>query len=221
MAEVARASGLSRHAVARWMKGETRPRLPDFLRVVEAMTGRVADLVALLVDIDQVPVLRARYRQARASRRLAFDAPWTEAVLRVLEAHRGLEPPVLAEHLGIDLATTTQCLGQLLEAGLVRRRSGRWFAIGELTVDTRDAPGAMAELKSHWASIGVERARHPRPGDLTSYNVISVSKADLARIRQLHIDYFLAVRAIVAESEPEVAALVNVHLLSLEPNGAV
>src|SRR5687767_13046510 len=33
---IARSTGRSRFAVARWLKGQTEPRLPDFLRLVEA-----------------------------------------------------------------------------------------------------------------------------------------------------------------------------------------
>ncbi|MCA9570697.1 MAG: helix-turn-helix domain-containing protein, partial [Myxococcales bacterium] len=220
-AEVARNAGLSRFAVTRWMNGSTRPRLPDFLLLVDAITGRVPDLVAELVDIEAVPSLIDRHRRARASRRLAFELPWTEAVVRVLEASGPLDRDAIAAALGLAGPEVDACLAGLAEAGLVRRRGDGWRAVGELTVDTRDAPEAMVDLKAHWASLGVQRARALRPGDLVSYNVISVSRADLARIRQLHVDYFMAVRAIVAESEPEVAALVNVQLIGFDPVGQV
>ncbi|MCB9679494.1 MAG: DUF4423 domain-containing protein [Alphaproteobacteria bacterium] len=220
-AEVARSAGLSRFAVTRWLNGSTRPRLPDFLVLVDALTGRLPDLVAELVDIDAVPALSGRYRRARASRRLAFELPWTEAVVRVLEASGPLDRDAIAAALGLAGPEVDACLAGLAEAGLVRRRGDGWRAVGELTVDTRDAPEAMVDLKAHWASLGVQRARALRPGDLVSYNVISVSRADLARIRQLHVDYFMAVRAIVAESEPEVAALVNVQLIGFDPVGQV
>jgi transcriptional regulator with XRE-family HTH domain len=212
-ADVARRAELSAHAVRRWMNGATRPRLPDFLRLVDAMTGRVADLVASLVDIERVPALADAHRRSRASRRLAFELPWTEAVLRVLECAPGIEVAGAARRLGVSVDAIAPCLDRLREVGLASCRAGGWRARGELSVDTRDVPEAMRELKAHWASLGVARAREVRPDDLVSYNVFSVSREDLARIRQLHIDYFLAVRAVVAESEPEVAAMINVQLL--------
>ena len=51
---------------------------------------------------------------------------------------------------------------------------------------------------------------------MVSYNVFAVSRADLERIREAHVRYFMEVRAIVADSAPEVAALVNIQLLSFE-----
>src|SRR4249919_625825 len=85
VAHVAARAGCSRFAMARWLSGAAQPRLPDFFRCVDALTGRLPDLVAALVSIDAVPSLAVRHRAMRAARRLAFDAPWTEAVLRVLD----------------------------------------------------------------------------------------------------------------------------------------
>ncbi|MBX2802795.1 MAG: DUF4423 domain-containing protein [Myxococcales bacterium] len=214
-AEVARRADLSRFAVTRWMNGVTRPRLPAFLTLVDALTGRLADLVSALVPIEQVPALRDQHARVHASRRLAFEQPWTEAVVRILECNPGVRADRVATCLGISEDEAQDCLQALLAAGVVARRRGTFRARGVLTVDTRDAPTAMRDLKSHWASLGVRRARTPRPGDLVSYNVMSVSRRDLERIRQLHIDYFRAVRAVVAESTPEVAAMINVQLLGL------
>ncbi|HTV25969.1 MAG TPA: hypothetical protein VMG12_45035 [Polyangiaceae bacterium] len=47
---VARATGKSRFAVARWLAGQTEPRLPDFLSLVHATSYRLLDFVAALVD---------------------------------------------------------------------------------------------------------------------------------------------------------------------------
>src|SRR5262245_15915722 len=41
--------GESRYAVSRWLTGDTRPRLPEFLRLVDGLTNRLSDLVAELV----------------------------------------------------------------------------------------------------------------------------------------------------------------------------
>jgi hypothetical protein len=50
-----------------------------------------------------------------------------------------------------------------------------------------------------------------------SYNVFSVSRADFERIRELHLAYFHALRAIVAESEPaERVVVANVQLFALD-----
>jgi len=59
--------------------------------------------------------------------------------------------------------------------------------------------------------------RQPHASDQFSYNVLSVSRADLDRIRAMHLAYFRELRSVVAASEPvEVAALVNIQLLAFD-----
>lgn len=203
--EVAARTGRSRFAVSRWLTGQARPRLPDWLRLVDAMTGRLSDLVDALVGIEHVPVLAEEHAARTASRRLALEEPWTEAVLRVVETGtRG--PAAVAATLGIAEADAARCLEKLGRAGLVRDG----VVTGTLTVDTRAYPA----LRAHWARVGLERLQSGDAGGVFSYNVVSVSHADLARIEELHRAYFRQVRAIVAASEPaEVVALVNVQLV--------
>jgi hypothetical protein len=217
--DVAARAGLSRFQVGRFLAGETRPRAPDFLVLVQALTGRMSDLVAELVPIASVPALEAEHTARTASRRLAFDEPWTEAVLRVLEttAYAALPahlPGWLADRLGIDGATEVRCLEKLVAAGVLRWSGDRYVSAGPLTVDTRARPEVVL-LKAHWAGVALARMKAPIDGDRFSYNAFSVSKADLDRIRELHLAYFREVRGIVAASEPpEVVALINVQLMS-------
>src|SRR5204863_7059576 len=62
VAAIARSTGRTRFAVARWLKGQAQPRLPDFLRLVEAASLRLFDFVACLVDPEQMPSIAAAYR---------------------------------------------------------------------------------------------------------------------------------------------------------------
>ncbi|MBX2796975.1 MAG: DUF4423 domain-containing protein [Myxococcales bacterium] len=218
--EVAERVGASRYAVARWISGTTRPRLPDFLRLVEALTSRLSDLVAELVAIEEVPAMLDAHRQRHASRRVAFDEPWVAAVMCVLETSDyqalGLHRKGwIAKRLGIALEVEQRCLQRLEEAGLISKpRRGVYATREPLTVDAGADPEGTQRLKAHWAARGSERAIAPREGDMVSYNVVAVSRADLERIREAHVRYFMEVRSIVAESEPEVAALVNIQLLT-------
>src|SRR5687768_1097608 len=64
------------------------------------------------------------------------------------------------------------------------------------------------------ASVAAARAADPHEGDLFAYNVISVSAADLVRVRELLQSAFRDLRSLVAASEPtECAALINVQLM--------
>jgi transcriptional regulator with XRE-family HTH domain len=64
VSELAARSGLSRFSISRWLADQRQPRLPEFLQLVDVATGRLPDLVAALVPIEQVPALHARHRTA-------------------------------------------------------------------------------------------------------------------------------------------------------------
>ena len=217
-------SGLSRWAVARALSGQSEPRLPDFLRLVEAASLRVLDLVAALVDPTKLPSARARWRRLEAQRRLAAEQPYTQAVLRAVEladyaALPAHEEGWITARLALPEGVEAACLERLAEAGEIRWERGRWRPAGALSVDTRSDPEASRRLKAWWARVGLERLGQD-PEGLWSYNVVSVSEADLRRIHELHLAYFRAVRAIVAESEPsERVALINVQCFALDRRG--
>ncbi len=210
-------TGYSRFSIARWLDGRARPRLPDFLHLVNVMTGRLCDLVAELVPIDLVPALAQEHAARQAARGLAFDEPWTEAVLRVLEteryASRGSDAFV-AECLGIDLELAQKCLRRLAAANVISFRAGRYQSSGTFTVDTSSSPEGVKLLKAHWSGVARERTQAPRADDLLSYNVLSASEHDLARIREVLLRAYREIRTIVAASpRVEAAALVNLQLV--------
>jgi transcriptional regulator with XRE-family HTH domain len=219
IAELAARCGRSRFAVGRWLSGRAQPRLPDFFLLVDAITGRLPDLVAELVPIEAVPVLVARHAAASAAKRLAFEAPWTEAVLRVMEttAYRDLPahaPGWIAQRLGISADEEARCVDALWTAGLLRREDARYVVSGSLTVDTRADADATRRLFAHWAEAAVHRFGRGQEGDLFAYNVLSVSEADFARIRELLRSTYREIRSIVAASSPcDTAAVLNLHLV--------
>lgn len=217
VAELSRRSGLSRHALRRWLAGDTRPRLPDALCLVDALTGRVSDLLVELVPIDAVPELADVHQRRVAARTLALTEPWTAAVLRVVETEAWCAAPRpagwIAERLGIPPETEARCLGMLLDAGVLRSTPDGPRAAAPLSVRAAAGP-ALGALKRHWALQAADRALAPRPGDLLSFNVCSLSLADAERLRELHRRYYTEVRALVAASEPaETVVLVNVQLV--------
>lgn len=216
---VAAQVGRSRFALARWLSGQAEPRLPDFLRTVDALTGRLPDLVAALVPIAKVPSLAARHRTVAAARQLAVEMPWTEALLRVLETSAYRKRPHSAAHiartLSLPLDTVEACLERLERAGIIRRDDTHFSVAGALTVDTRSDPAAVQRLLAHWSDVAVRRYPPTSDTDMFAYNVMSVSHADLARVRALLRSTFREVRAIVAASEPaETAALLNLQLIA-------
>ncbi len=216
-------SGYSRFSVARWFAGRAKPRLPAFFRLLDALTQRLPEFVAGLVPIEQVPSLRVRYQAAAAARQLAYQAPWTEAVLRWLEteAYRRLtrhQPGVLADCLGLSRDQERECLRVLEQARVIQRRRRKFVVVDPNPVDTRGGKQALHHLKQHWTTVAASRLLDPQPDDLFAYNVMSVSAADLVQIREKLSATFREIRSIVAASAPEqVVALVNLQLVTFDP----
>lgn len=213
--ELAARAGRSRQQVGRWLNGKAEPRLDDFLCLVDAITGRVCDLIAALVPVEKVPSVERDYQQRLAARRLAHEEPWTEAILRCMETARYRarpehEPGVIAQTLGIDLDTEQRCLDKLEQAGVIARRGPRYEPARSLTVDTR----AIPQLKAHWCRVAESRLMTPAINDVSCYNVMCASADDIERIRQLVLATYREIRSIVEHTPREEAvALFNLQLI--------
>jgi transcriptional regulator with XRE-family HTH domain len=220
---IAERSGFSRFAVSRWLKGQTRPRLPEFLRLVEAITDRASDLADALVGIDALPTLLSQHRRRRAARSLAFEYPEGEALLRIMETHgyqalAAHQPGSLARVLAIDPELEQRILAALEHAGIVESQAGRYQPLQPLTVDTTAEPAALNRLKAHWTRAALERLAAPREQDSFGYNLMSLSDADLDRVREILRNAFREIRALAAASEPvQSAALLNLQLVTFPP----
>lgn len=218
--DLARTSGLSRYSLSRWLSGQTQPRLADFLCLVEAASVRMVDLLAVLVDPAALPSVAALWARLEARRSGAAEYPWTQAVVRALEleAYRQLPahaPGWFAARLGIPVEEEARCLAFLVDTGQVTW-NGTHYQVEALAVDTRRHADIGRRLKAHWTRVAAERVERGEPGQF-SYNVFTVSEADFERIRELHLSYFHALRAIVAESQPgERVAVANVQLFALD-----
>jgi transcriptional regulator with XRE-family HTH domain len=214
----------NRVSVGRWLKGQAEPRLPDFLRMIEASSLRLLDFVAIFARPQELSAARGAWEELEAQRRVAYRLPWSHAVLRVLEleAYRRLrrhEDGFIAKRLGISLEVERAALEALAESKLIVRRKARWTASSVLTVDTRRDPEAGRALKTHWARVGEERLPELEPDgeDLFSYNLFTVSEKDWERLRDMHIAYFQELRRVVGSSAPaERVALVNLQLFRLD-----
>lgn len=205
--------------MGRWLSGRTRPRLPDFLRLVEAMTGRASDLVAELVDIASIPSLADVHARRRATRRLAYEHPYAAGALTLIEV--GVPPGIpaaayVARALRIPEPAAAEVLEALADAGVARDDGQGWRVVAPLTVDVRASPDDVRGLKRTWARVALERLDAPDPRDLHAFNLITVSAADLERVRELQRAWFRELRALVAASAPsEVAAVVVAQLVVL------
>lgn len=203
--ELSRYSGKSRFAVARFLSGDAEPRLPDFLRLIEASSLRVLDFIEQLVDPRLLPSARQTWERMSTARRLAYDEPWSQAVLRALELSSYAALPAhedgwIAKRIGIELHDERRCLELLSSSGQIVWRDERWCIENVMALDTRRDPDAARRLRAWWLRRGAARVEAGDRGLM--YNLLGVSSADLQRLRELQKAYLTEVRAIVARSEP-------------------
>ena len=217
--ELARRTGFSRFAIARWLSGQTEPKLPDFFRLLEESSTRLIDFVTAIVPASEMATVARQVELQELRRTGAFHLPWTQAVVRCLEVEDYLnldahEPGWIGRRLGMGAAQEAECLEFLRDTGQIVW-TGTHFEGRTVAVDTRSRPEIGRRLKSHWTQEGARRIDAGAKGQF-SYVVFSASREDLEKIRLLHLRYFNTLRGIIADSEPsEAVAVANVQLFEL------
>jgi len=218
--KLAQLAGYNRYTVARWFDGSAEPKLPDFLRLVDVAGRRLLDWLAAVDDPAQLPSVKQAWAQLQLAREAAYERPFSHAVLRALELEdspRGLRAQCdfIAQRLGIDPREVEQALALLKATGQVKR-TGRGLRPRKIiTVDTNHDPRRANEVKIAWTSTALERLRRGDPGSF-GYSVFAISKPDLARLDELHLQYVRAMQAIIASSTPsECVGLYCAQLLNL------
>ncbi|HVK71676.1 MAG TPA: helix-turn-helix transcriptional regulator [Kofleriaceae bacterium] len=226
MQGLAERTGLSRSAVSRILAGKTEPRLPAFFRLVDAVSRRLLDLLAGLVDVSAIPAARDEWRRLEAVRRLAAENPLSEAVPRFLELEQYARlprhrPGWIAERLGIARADEERTLRDLETAGVICWDGARWQLDRERSVDTtRFDPGAATFLRAHWTDTAAARIRAGGDGTF-SYLVFSTDDATLAAMRELHLRYFRELRALAASAPRNTrVGVAIVQLFALDDAGS-
>lgn len=216
LADIAARTGASRHQVGRWLRGNATPRVPDFLRLVDALTGRAPQFVAGLVSIEAVPALVARWEASELSRDLAWREPWVIPMFAFIES--GLPAAdaveVLARRFGHPEADVSRRLRLLQQAGLIHRVGSEWQVAQAPSIEVPS--GEQRAFRRFW--IDEARARMDRPGDLVAFNVFGVSREDLQKVQAIQRAAFREMRSLIAASSPvETVGLVVMHTCDLAP----
>ena len=150
--DLARAMGVSRHQVGRWLRGEAVPRVHEFLALLHALSGaRCPAWVAELVPIEQVPSLEPLLRRTRLARELLAHQPWVSLVRPLVRILHPLDPATeveqLAEHVGIETPQMAEALQALESCGLVGRRDGVLTVDGGFTMDLAATPENPSDIE--------------------------------------------------------------------------
>lgn len=219
--ELAAAMAVNRFTVSKWVRGTACPNLPAFLQLIEATSGRMLDFVATLCDPAALPSLAARWKQLQLARNVAYDEPWSHAVLRALQLEgaprSGSQLEYISARLGLPQLEVARLLRVLRAAGQVARRDGRWRANNVQRVDTSLDPERARMLKATWIRAAADRLEAGSPGGF-AYSLFEVSASDLVRLRELQLQYARAMLAVISASRgTERVGLFCAQLLDLAP----
>lgn len=158
------------------------------------------------------------WRRLELARRAAYEQPWSHAVLLALElreAERADQASWLEERLGASDRELQPALALLEATGQIRRRRGRWQLQRVLSVNTSQDRERAPALKVSWTETALTRLRRGAPGNY-GYSVFAISRSDLRRLRDLHLEYVRAMQALIAASQPgECVGLYCAQLLDL------
>ncbi|TNE86954.1 MAG: DUF4423 domain-containing protein [Deltaproteobacteria bacterium] len=205
--ELAERTGLSRHAIGRFARGEAVPRLPDLLRLVHHTSDRLLDFTAVFVDPSEVPSLADGWARLVEGRRLCIDQPWVQPVLLALElaAYKALPQHShawLANRLGMPEERVRDAIAALARTGQVLWDGHHWRWHQVLAVDTRRGSPGVVAMRAWFAEQSLTRLRADQEDALFSQTLCTISEADLARLRELHVSQFRELQALIAQSEP-------------------
>lgn len=215
---IARDSGFNRYSVSRWLSGDAEPRLPCFLQLVDVLSRRLPDFVACCSDPSQVASVAAAWRRLEAMREVAYSTPWSHAVLRALELEQsagGHQAAQIQGRLGISKAALDEALKALEATQQISRVRGKWRAQPAVSVNTAGDRSRAHALKVSWTRVALERMSLGAPGNY-GYSLFAASKADVRKLREVHLEYVRAMQQIIAASKPgECVALYCAQLLDL------
>lgn len=225
--ELASQLEVDRTTLSRWLRGATEPRLPELLRLIAVGRQRLLAVVEILADPRALGATREAYDDLLLQERLAYDLPWSHALLRALELdvyrkHPRHDLGRLAKAIGISRRQAATYLQVLEQARQITWDGTHYQSARVMAVDTRNDPAKNLELKRHWARVGVERMGAPEtPADaLFSFNLFAISQSNWERLRKLHLEYYDRVRAIVDEAPgTDHVVLMNLQLIPLERRG--
>lgn len=222
---LAERTGINRYSIGRWLKGLAQPKLPEFLCLVEASSRRLLDLLAFIADPARMPAIAGEWRKLCAARDLAYELPWSHAVLRALEleGYRKAAPASalawLAACLGIDALDVQRGLDALARSGQIRHVRGKWQVDRVVDVDTSADATRARSLKSAWTRVAAERLDSGAPGSY-GYVLFAISRENMRRLQELQLQYVHAMKSLIAESAPaECVGLYCAQLLDLSLAG--
>ena len=160
-------------------------------------------------------------QQLAATRAAAYEYPESHLILRAIELQAYEKLPQhevgwLARRTGLSHAEEERALRLLETAGQIEFAQGKWSVSGEAMVDTRSDPQKSRDLRAHFIEQAKAALLAEQDG-IFGYNLFSISRKDLERVRAIHGRYFQEINELIAQSSPnEEVVLFSTQLFAIQ-----
>ena len=208
LSAIARKTTISRYALMRWTKGQSRPNLAEVLCVMHGTQFLMFEFLAQLVDLETIPSAASHYKRRQDHKKVYYERPEVAAVLGALklDTYRNLKrhkPGFVADTIGISTKEETELLGLLVDAGRLEQFGNGTYKIIDEQVELTDSK-AIRSFCSYWlkrASELVTSVDNFVPIINFGMDVYPTSEKTRRRIREEYLQFYRRVRALLAEDE--------------------
>jgi len=190
--------------------------LLNLLQHERAGTSRLKGLFRKQLDeiLDSRLLLKNRLgvKQPLSSQHQAiYYSSWYFSVIHVIVSQpRFYTAKAIAEFLGLDLNIVNTTLQFLIEAGLIEKK-GAGFKVGKTTIHLGADSPLISKHHINWRLQAIRSLEKNRKHDLHYSSVVTLSKKDVLKIRELLTKTIGQAKKIIKESPEE-----EVQCLSLD-----
>jgi transcriptional regulator with XRE-family HTH domain len=205
LADLARETGISRFALARWMQGKSVPNLSDMLCLIQACQYVVFEFLAGFVDLKSLPSAKAEWDERQKRKQVYYRRPVVAAVLCVLrlDEYKALpkhEPGYIARKVGLAPEEEQDVIAELRAVGKITWNGTHFVSIEEhleLT-DSKD----FRTFVAYWLRRALDYTLSlPNPHPVLGFGmeIHPTSAATLRKLREEYLVFYGRVRALLAQ----------------------
>lgn len=181
-----------------------------FRRLLEEASAKAASLKKRVpTNLEVKPEDRAVY----------FGSWVFSAVHVLLTIPRHRTKAAIARELRLPLERVVEVLDFLVAHGLVRQE-GNQFVVGQALIHLGNDSLLVAKHNANWRAKTLESLDRGRKSDYHYSSVVSVSRADAARLQRMVTEFIAGVQAVVQPSKEEVLQALCVDLFQVNEDAA-
>jgi plasmid maintenance system antidote protein VapI len=157
---------------------------------------------------------RAKRPAPTSAHEALYFSAWYWTAIHFLTSAPGYQTvTAIADHLGLSKVVVTDCLRRLKDWGFVREVGSKWeYAGGEFHLP-KDSPLVILHHQN-WRMRAVLDAQVTEGENIHYTNVQTISRSDLAALREKLLDFIEECNSMMRPSPPEEAVVLTFDLFS-------